>query len=89
MNRTTTSQGGGLFTITLDSRVADTPNTTGFDTRPLLDHFGNDVTWRKIINAEIGELYEIKGIGERTVDLIHGFISQNIQCSFEDFLQDT
>lgn len=31
-----------LFSITKDTKVAETPCDTGFDTRPLLEHFGPD-----------------------------------------------
>lgn len=78
----------GLFSVSLDSKVADTPNVTGFDTRPLVEHFGKDVTWRTVMNADYSELERIKGYGRSTIDAIHRFVSENIEYSFLDFMQD-
>ena len=76
----------GLFPVTLDTRVSDTHAETGFDTRPLLTHFGKDVTWRRILAADPDELTGIPGYGPKTEERIHRFISENIRYTFEEFL---
>jgi hypothetical protein len=78
---------GGLFPVTLDTRVADTHAETGFDTRPLLERFGKDVTWRRVLAADTYELTAIPGYGPRTEERIRKFISENIRYTFEDFLE--
>ncbi len=75
-----------LFKITLDTKVSETPCKTGFDIRPLLEHFGQEVTWREVLKTDRQELYAIKGYAAETVKKIHAFMSENIEYSFNDFL---
>ena len=75
-----------LFKITLDTKVSETPCKTGFDIRPLLEHFGQDVTWRTIIAADRQEMYSIKGYARETVNRIYAFTSDNIEYTFSDYL---
>lgn len=75
-----------LFKITLDTKVSETSYDTGFDIRPLLEHFGQDVTWRRVLSADSMELYSIKGYARKTVDRIYEFMSDNIEYTFSDYL---
>lgn len=75
-----------LFNIGLDDRVADCPADPGFEIKPLLGHFGPDVTWREILKADTQEMFGIKGFGRRTVNRLYVFISENIEYSFADLI---
>lgn len=75
-----------LFPLTLDTRVADTPCRTGFDTRPLLNHLGNDATWRDVLMKERHEIEALPGYGQKTADTIYRFINKNIPHTFMDLL---
>lgn len=76
-----------LFPLTLDTRVADTPCRTGFDTRPLTEKLGPDATWRTVFITEDEVLMNIPGYGPKTVEDIRRFISQNIPYSFQEFIE--
>lgn len=75
-----------LFTIDKDCKVADTPSDTGFDIRPLLEHFGPDVTWKQVFKTDREVLYGIKGYGRETVNKIFVFMSENLHFSFTDMM---
>ena len=75
-----------LFKEQKDSRVADVTCDPGFDTRPLITHFGPDVTWRQVFLADRQELTSIPGYGSKTVERILAFISENFNFTFSEFL---
>lgn len=75
-----------LFSTEKDSRVADVSSDPGFDTGPLIEHFGPDVTWRQVFLADDHELLEIPGYGRSTVNRIRVFMSENFTFSFEEIL---
>ena len=75
-----------LFSITKDTKVAETPCDIGFGIRPLLEHFGPDVTWRQVFKADRFELGAIKGYGKETVNRIYVFMSENLHFSFTDMM---
>ena len=75
-----------LFSTEKDSRVADVSSDPGFDTEPLIKHFGPDVTWRQVFLADENELLAIPGYGRSTVNRIRVFLSENFTFTFEEFL---
>lgn len=75
-----------LFKPGKDDKVADLASDPGFDTEPLLKHFGPDVTWRQVFLADPQELMDIPGYGPKTEQRIHTFICENLDFSFMDFL---
>lgn len=75
-----------LFTPQKDSKVADLAFDPGFDTRPLIGHFGPDVTWRQVFLADDKELFSIPKYGRETVNKIRIFISNNFEFTFGEFL---
>ena len=75
-----------LFSTEKDSRVAYVSSDPGFDTRPLIKHFGPDVTWRQVFRADDHELLEIPGYGRSTVNRIRVFLSENFTFSFQEIL---
>ena len=64
-----------LFQDTKDTRIVDTVSDPGFDTRPLINRFGSDVTWRDIFLTDDQTLMNIPGYGPSTVNRIRVFIS--------------
>ena len=77
-----------LFKPTLDERVSDCTIPTGFDAGPLLEFFGQDVTWRQLFTMDEDKLTAIPGLGKKTADKIRAFISENISYTFKDFLNE-
>ena len=75
-----------LFSTEKDSRVADVSADPGFDTKPLIEHFGPDVTWKQVFLADDHELLEIPGYGRSTVNKIRVFMSENFTFTFNEFL---
>jgi hypothetical protein len=75
-----------LFKPTLDERVSDCMTPTGFDTGPLLEYFGQDLTWRQLFTMDEDKLAAVPGLGKKTADRIRAFISENIPYTFMDFL---
>ncbi len=75
-----------LFPPTLDTKVAETDMKTGFDTRPLLNHLGNDATWRDVLIKERHEIEALPGYGPKTADTIYRFINENIPHTFMDLM---
>ena len=70
-----------------DSRVADVTCDPGFDTRPLIERYGPDVTWRQVFLTDRYQLQNIPGYGPKTVDRILAFIGENFHFTFTEFLQ--
>lgn len=75
-----------LFSTEKDSRVADVSSDPGFDTGPMIKHFGPDVTWRQVFLADDRELLEIPGYGRSTVNRIRVFLSENFTFTFNELL---
>ena len=75
-----------IFGVTLDTKVSETNADTGFDTKPLLEALGPDITWRDVFKTDDSILLRIKGYGRETLNRIHSFISNNIEYSFSDLI---
>lgn len=72
--------------LSLDDRVSDCPYSTGVDLQPILERFGDGVTWRTLLNEDRHALYAVPGFGEKTVDKLYAFMSQNVEYSFTDLI---
>ena len=77
-----------LFKPEKDSPIADIAFNPGFDTKPLLDKFGKDVTWRQIFLTDKEELISLPGYGRKTIDKINTFLNSNFDFTFSEFLSD-
>ena len=76
-----------LFSDNEDSKVADVTSDPGFNTKPLIERYGPDVTWRQVFLTDRYELQTIVGYGPKTVDRILAFIGENFHFTFNEFLQ--
>ena len=63
-----------LIGVTLDAKVSETDVNTGFDTRPLLDSLGHDITWRDVFKTDDSVILGIKGYGRETLNRIHSLL---------------
>ena len=72
--------------LKLDDRIADCPYVTGIDLRPLLERYGQDSTWRTLLEKNRVELYAIHGFGEKTADKLYAFMSEHVEYSFADLI---
>lgn len=72
--------------LSLDDRVSDCPYSTGVDLQPILERYGDGVTWRTLLNEDRHALYAVPGFGEKTVDKLYAFMSQNVEYSFTDLI---
>lgn len=70
----------------LDDRVRDCPYKPDLDLQPLLDHFGQDVTWRTILQADRQEILSIPGIKSKMADRLYAFINNHVEYSFIDLI---
>lgn len=72
--------------LSLDARVSDCPYSTGVDLQPILERYGDGVTWRTLLTEDRQALSTLHGIGAKTVDKLYAFMSQNVEYSFTDLI---
>ena len=72
--------------LKLDDRIADCPYVTGIDLRPLLERYGQDATWRTILQADHQEILSIPGIKSKMADRLYAFINEHVEYSFADLI---
>lgn len=70
----------------LDDKVRDCPYKPDLGLQSLLDHFGQNVTWRTILQADHQEILSIPGIKSKMADRLYSFINDHVEYSFMDLI---